>query len=190
MGASINMVIVQGRLGGDPEVKYLPNGTATCTLSVATSERWRDKQTGEQKEKTEWHRVVLWNKSAEVVGEYMRKGDEIMVQGQLQTRSWEQDGVTKYITEIRANSFQFGEKGPNSKGQQGGQGQGGGQQQGGWGQPQQPQGNQQQRQQQRPPQNQGGQPSNGSEPPLDFDDDIPFAPEYLPFGRQSIYALS
>lgn len=173
MGASINMVIVQGRLGADPEVRYTAGGAATCTLSVATSERWRDKNTGEQKEKTEWHRVVLWNKAAEVVGEYMRKGDEILVHGKLQTREWEQDGVKKYTTEILANTFQFGEKGPNSKGQQGGQGQGGGQQQGGWGQPQQPKGNQQPRQQQRQPQNQtqGGQ---GSEPPMDFDDDIPF----------------
>lgn len=172
MGASINMVIVQGRLGSDPEVRYTTGGAATCTLSVATSERWTDKNSGEKKEKTEWHRVVLWNKAAEVVGEYMRKGDEIMVQGQLQTREWEQDGVKKYTTEIRANSFQFGEKGPNSKGQQGGQGQGGGQQQGSWGQPQQPKGNNQPRQQQRPPAGNAG--GNGSEPPMDFDEDIPF----------------
>lgn len=188
MGASINKVIIQGRLGQDPEVRYTAGGAATCTLSVATSERWRDKTSGEQKERTEWHRVVFWNKAADTIGEYMRKGDEIYVEGQLQTRSWEQDGVTKYTTEIRGDKFLFGEKGPNNKqqGGQGGQGQGGGQQQGGWGQPQQPSGNQQPQRQQRPPQN----PAQNSEPPMDFDDDIPFAPEYLPFGRQSIYALS
>lgn len=175
MGASINMVIVQGRLGGDPEVRYTAGGAAACTLNVATSERWTDKNSGEKKEKTEWHRVVLWNKAAEVVGEYMRKGDEIMVQGQLQTREWEQEGVKRYTTEIRANSFQFGEKGPNSKqqGAQGGQGQGQSQQQGAWGQPQQPQGGAPRtNQQQRPQQQQSG--ANGSEPPMDFDDDIPF----------------
>lgn len=175
MGASINKVIIQGRLGQDPEVRYTAGGAATCTLSVATSERWRDKTSGEQKERTEWHRVVFWNKAADTIGEYMRKGDEIYVEGQLQTRSWEQDGVTKYTTEIRGDKFLFGEKGPNNKqqGGQGGQGQGGGQQQGGWGQPQQPSGNGQQQRQQRPPQNQP-QGGNGSEPPMDFDDDIPF----------------
>lgn len=170
MGASINKVIIQGRLGGDPEVRYTTGGAATCTISIATSERWRDKQTGEQKERTEWHRAVLWNKPAETVGEYFRKGDEIYVEGELTTRSWEQDGVTKYSTEIRVKEFKFGEKGPNNK-QQGGQQ--GGQQQGGWGQPQQPQGGAPRNQQQKPPANQQGA-GNGSEPPMDFDDDIPF----------------
>ena len=173
MGASINKVILQGRLGQDPEVRYTTGGAATCTISVATSERWKDKTTGEQKEKTEWSRVVFWNKPAEVVGEYFRKGDEIYVEGQLETRSWDDNGVKKYATEIRAKEFKFGEKGPNNGGgQQQGQGgtrQGGQQgQQGGWGQPQQPQGGAPRTQQQPQGQQQGGQP------PIDFDDDIPF----------------
>ena len=97
----INKVILVGRLGNDPEVRYIPNGGAVANLQVATSETWRDKQTGEMREQTEWHRVVLFGKLAEVAGEYLRKGAQVYIEGQLRTRSWDDNnGVTRYITEI------------------------------------------------------------------------------------------
>lgn len=96
----INKVILVGRLGNDPEVRYIPNGGAVANLQVATSESWRDKQTGEMREQTEWHRVVLFGKLAEVAGEYLRKGVQVYIEGQLRTRSWEDNGITRYVTEI------------------------------------------------------------------------------------------
>ena len=97
----INKVILVGRLGNDPEVRYIPNGGAVANLQVATSESWRDKQTGEMREQTEWHRVVLFGKLAEVAGEYLRKGAQVYIEGQLRTRSWDDNnGATRYITEI------------------------------------------------------------------------------------------
>ncbi len=97
----INKVVLIGRLGKDPEVRYIPNGGAVANLQVATSESWRDKQTGEMKEQTEWHRVVLFGKLAEVAGEYLRKGAQVYIEGQLRTRSWDDNnGVTRYVTEI------------------------------------------------------------------------------------------
>lgn len=96
----INKVILVGRLGKDPEVRYIPNGGAVANLQVATSETWRDKQTGEMREQTEWHRVVLFGKLAEVAGEYLRKGAQVYIEGQLRTRSWEDNGITRYVTEI------------------------------------------------------------------------------------------
>ena len=93
----INKVILVGRLGKDPEVRYIPNGGAVANLQVATSESWRDKQTGEMREQTEWHRVVLFGKLAEVAGEYLRKGAQVYIEGQLRTRSWDDNnGVTRY----------------------------------------------------------------------------------------------
>ncbi|HIA4176094.1 TPA: single-stranded DNA-binding protein, partial [Escherichia coli] len=92
--------VLVGRLGKDPEVRYIPNGGAVANLQVATSESWRDKQTGEIKELTEWHRVVLFGKFAEVAGEYLRKGAQVYIEGQLRTRSWEDNGITRYVTEI------------------------------------------------------------------------------------------
>ncbi|MCN7938751.1 single-stranded DNA-binding protein, partial [Escherichia coli] len=89
-----------GRLGNDPEVRYIPNGGAVANMQVATSESWRDKQTGEMREQTEWHRVVLFGKLAEVAGEYLRKGAQVYIEGQLRTRSWEDNGITRYVTEI------------------------------------------------------------------------------------------
>lgn len=89
----INKVILVGRLGKDPEVRYIPNGGAVANLQVATSESWRDKQTGEMREQTEWHRVVLFGKLAEVAGEYLRKGAQVYIEGQLRTRSWEDNGI-------------------------------------------------------------------------------------------------
>lgn len=97
----INKVIIVGRLGQDPEVRYAPSGAAFTNLSVATSEQWRDKQTGEQKELTEWHRVVISGKLAEVAGEYLRKGSEVYLEGKLRTRKWtDQSGAEKYTTEV------------------------------------------------------------------------------------------
>ena len=96
----INKVIILGTLGQDPEVKYMPSGGAVCNRSLATSEQWNDKSTGEKKEQTEWHRVVLFGKLAEVAGEYLRKGAQVYIEGQLRTRSWEDNGITRYVTEI------------------------------------------------------------------------------------------
>lgn len=100
----INKVILVGNLGQDPEVKYMPSGSAVANITLATSESWRDKQTGEQKEQTEWHRVVLFGKLAEVAGEYLRKGSQVYIEGQLKTRKWtDQQGVEKYSTEVVVN---------------------------------------------------------------------------------------
>jgi single-strand DNA-binding protein len=104
----INKVILVGNLGSDPEVRYMPSGGAVTTVSIATSQAWKDKQTGEQKETTEWHRVVMFNKLAEIAGEYLRKGSQIYVEGALRTRKWQgQDGQDRYTTEIVANTMQM-----------------------------------------------------------------------------------
>ncbi|CAI1934809.1 Helix-destabilizing protein [Serratia entomophila] len=100
----VNKVILVGNLGQDPEVRYMPNGGAVATISLATSESWRDKQSGETKEKTEWHRVVLFGKLAEVAGEYLRKGSQVYIEGQLRTRKWQdQGGLEHYTTEVVVN---------------------------------------------------------------------------------------
>ncbi len=100
----VNKVILVGHLGQDPEVRYMPNGGAVANITLATSESWRDKATGEQKEKTEWHRVVLFGNLAEIAGEYLRKGSQVYIEGSLQTRKWtDQAGVEKYTTEIVVN---------------------------------------------------------------------------------------
>lgn len=144
----VNKVIIVGRLGQDPEVRYAPSGAAFANMTVATSEQWRDKQTGEQKEQTEWHRVVLSGKLAEIAGEYLRKGSEVYLEGKLRTRKWtDQSGVEKYTTEVLVGvggTLQMlgGKREAD-------------------GQP---------KQQNSQPQ----QPKQASEPPMDFDDDIPF----------------
>jgi single-strand DNA-binding protein len=129
--AGVNKVIIVGNLGRDPEVRYTPDGTAVANFSVATSDQWTDKQTGEKKERTEWHRIVAWRRLGEICGEYLSKGRQVYVEGKLQTRSWEQDGVTRYTTEIIASDVQFiggrgGAAGPGAQGgtQGGGQGRG------------------------------------------------------------------
>ncbi|VFP86348.1 single-stranded DNA-binding protein [Candidatus Erwinia haradaeae] len=100
----VNKVILVGNLGRDPEIRYIPNGSAVTNIAIATSESWRDKQTGETKEKTEWHRVVLFGKLAEVACEYLRKGSQIYIEGSLQTRKWtDQAGIEKYTTEVVVN---------------------------------------------------------------------------------------
>ncbi len=100
----VNKVILVGNLGQDPEVRYMPSGGAVANFTLATSESWRDKQTGEMKEQTEWHRVVLFGKLAEVAGEYLRKGSQVYIEGQLRTRKWtDQSGQDKYTTEVVVN---------------------------------------------------------------------------------------
>lgn len=102
----INKVILVGNLGSDPEVRYMPNGGAVANITIATSESWRDKTTGEQREKTEWHRVSLFGKLAEVAGEYLRKGSQVYIEGQLQTRKWQdQNGKDRYSTEVVVQGF-------------------------------------------------------------------------------------
>jgi single-strand DNA-binding protein len=103
----INKVILLCTIGKDPEIRYLPSGGAVASVSGATSEKWKDKQTGQDQESTEWHRIVFFNRLAEIVRDYVKKGSKIYVQGKLKTRSWEQDGVTKYATEIVANEMQL-----------------------------------------------------------------------------------
>lgn len=123
----VNKVILLGTFGRDPEIRYMPNGGAVCNFSIATSETWKDKNTGEQQEKTEWHKCVAFQKPAEIIGEYMKKGSKIYLEGKLQTRKWEKEGVDMYTTEIKVDEFQFvGDR--QGGGNQGG-GQGGGQQQ-------------------------------------------------------------
>ncbi|WP_049141435.1 single-stranded DNA-binding protein [Klebsiella michiganensis] len=97
----VNKVILVGHLGQDPDVRYMPNGGAVANLTLATSETWRDRQSGELRENTEWHRVVMFGKLAEVAGEYLRKGAQVYIEGQLRTRSWQEDtGATRYVTEV------------------------------------------------------------------------------------------
>ncbi|WP_312831175.1 single-stranded DNA-binding protein SSB1 [Pantoea eucrina] len=180
----VNKVILVGNLGQDPEVRFMPNGGAVANFTLATSESWRDKQTGENKENTEWHRVVLFGKLAEVAGEYLRKGSQVYIEGQLRTRKWQdQSGQEKYTTEVVVNvggTMQMlggrQQGGANAGGApMGGQSSGGNNN--GWGQPQQPQqqsqgGNQFSGGAQQRPQQQSAPANN--EPPMDFDDDIPF----------------
>lgn len=164
----INKVILIGNLGQDPEVRYMPNGGAVTNLTLATSESWRDKQTGEQKEKTEWHRVVIFGKLAEIAGEYLKKGSQVYIEGSLQTRKWtDQSGQDKYTTEVVVN---IGGTMQMLGGRQGG----GDAPQGSWGQPQQPQASQSAANQATAKPQSQPQPPVGNEPPMDFDDDIPF----------------
>jgi single-strand DNA-binding protein len=103
----VNKVILIGNVGQDPDARYLPNGGAVTSLNLATTETWKDKNTGEQQERTEWHRVVFYDRLAEIVAEWVRKGAKLYVEGRLRTRSWEQDGVTRYATEIIAQEMQM-----------------------------------------------------------------------------------
>jgi len=106
--AGINKVILIGRLGKEPELRYTPNGDPVVTLTIATSDEWKDKASGEKQEKVEWHRVVLWRKLAEIAGNYLKKGSQVYIEGKLQTRSWEdKDGNKRYTTEIVAQNLQM-----------------------------------------------------------------------------------
>ena len=173
MARGINKVILVGNLGRDPETRYMPSGGAVTNVSVATSKSWKDRDSGEQKERTEWHRVVFFNRLAEVAGEYLKRGSKVYVEGELRTREWERDGQKHYTTEVVASEMQMLDSrgdmggggysgggqsggGPSGGGQSGGQSSGGGQSGGG----------------------QGGSSSPaddfGPPPSDDFDDDIPF----------------
>ena len=121
--ASINKVIIVGNLGRDPEMRTFPSGDQVANVTIATTDKWKDKQTGEMKEATEWHRVVFNGRLAEIVGQYLRKGSQVYVEGSLRTRKWtDQSGVEKYSTEIRADQMQMlgGRQGMGGGGQQGG----------------------------------------------------------------------
>lgn len=109
MARGINKVILIGNVGRDPEVRYLPNGSAVTTISIATSQGWKDKQTGEQQERTEWHRVVFFNRLGEIAGEYLRKGAKVYVEGSLRTQKWQDKatGQDRFTTEIIANEMQM-----------------------------------------------------------------------------------
>lgn len=108
MSRGINKVILVGHLGKDPEVKYLPSGSAVANITVATSESWKDKQSGDKQERTEWHNVVFFNRLAEIVGEYLKKGAQIYVEGSLRTRKWQdKEGKDRYTTEIVAAEMQM-----------------------------------------------------------------------------------
>ena len=108
MARGINKVILVGNLGADPETRYTASGSAITNIRIATSESWRDKQTGENQERTEWHRVVFFNRLAEIAGEYLRKGSQVYVEGSLRTRKWQgQDGQDRYTTEVVANEMQM-----------------------------------------------------------------------------------
>lgn len=104
--ASVNKVILVGNLGRDPEVRFMPNGDAVCNFSIATTDNWKDKS-GVKQERTEWHNIVMYRKLAEIAGEYLKKGRPVYIEGSLQTRKWEKDGVTRYSTEIIANQMQM-----------------------------------------------------------------------------------
>jgi len=134
--AGVNKVIIVGNLGKDPEVRFMPNGGAVANITVATSDSWKDKQSGEQKEKTEWHRVVMFGKLAEIAGEYLKKGSKVYLEGSLQTRKWtNQQGQEQYTTEIVLQGFNGVMQmldGKSSQGQSGGFANQGQQQQGGF----------------------------------------------------------
>ncbi len=118
MARGVNKVILVGNLGKDPEVRYMPNGNAVANITLATSESWKDKQTGEQQEKTEWHRVVMFRRLGEIAGEYLKKGSQVYIEGKLQTRKWQDNsGNDRYTTEIVANEMQMlGGRGGGSAG--------------------------------------------------------------------------
>jgi len=159
MKRGINKVILIGNLGQDPEVRYTQGGGAVTTITLATSESWRDKQTGEQKERTEWHRVVFMGKLAEVAGQHLKKGTQVYIEGKLQTRKWQaQDGSDRYTTEVLVDSFTGVLQMLGGRPQQG--------------QLQQTPASQPQGGYSRPAQQPA--PPVYNEPPIDFDDDLPF----------------
>jgi len=175
MARGVNKVTIIGNLGTDPEVRYMPQGGAVANFTVATSESWTDKNTNEKREETEWHKIVVYGRLAEIVGEYLHKGSKVYLEGKLKTRKWQdKDGADKYTTEIICNEMQM------LDGKQDGQQQRPQQQaskQGYQQQPQQRQQQPQQRQQQRQPAPQGYPNKLGNNPNQqhqDFADDIPF----------------
>ena len=170
--AGINRVTIIGNLGQEPELKFMPNGNAVANFTVATSEKWKDKQSGEDKEITEWHRIVIYQRLAEIAGEYLKKGSKVYLEGKLRTRKWQnQQGADQYTTEIIVNDMQMLDGKPQNSGQQqqapqqpsnrpqqaNNRPQQAATQQGGYGQPQQP-----------------SQQPNQAPPPVNFDEDLPW----------------
>lgn len=167
MARGINKVILVGNLGNDPETRCMPNGNPVTNISIATSESWKDKQSGQQQERTEWHRIVFFNRLAEIAGEYLKKGSKVYIEGALRTRQWDKEGQKHYSTEIIANEMQMldgrsdggmgggfnqNNQPPNAGGGNSEFGAGGGQGNG----------------------SQGGSQDFSAPPPEAFDDDIPF----------------
>lgn len=168
----INKVILVGNLGQDPEVRYMPNGNAVANFSVATSESWKDKQTGETRDRTEWHRVVVFGKLAEIAGEYIKKGTQVYLEGQLQTRKWQdQSGQDRYTTEVVINPIGgtlqiLGSRGnTNDSYDDGSQN---------WGQSANNVSSAPAASSRQPNKNAPAPQPKAPEPPMDFDDDIPF----------------
>jgi single-strand DNA-binding protein len=152
--SGINKVILVGNLGADPDVRYTPSGDTVATLSIATSERWTNKQTGEPVERTEWHRVILWRRLGEIAQQYLRKGSKVYIEGKLQTRKWtDQSGQDRYTTEIVGNEMQMLDSRGSGDGET----------------TQRTQGSGQSARQAPATQTRAPEP-----PPADFDDDIPF----------------
>ncbi|MCE9839634.1 single-stranded DNA-binding protein [Proteus terrae] len=164
----VNKVLLIGHLGQDPEMRYLPNGDAVTNITLATSDSWKDKQSGETKERVEWHRVVIFGKLAKIAGEYLRKGSQVYIEGQLQTRKWQdQNGQDRYSTEVVVNingSMQI--LGNNNQAGS---------------QKSQPSPHQHEWSPQQSPKH--------NEPSMDFDDDIPFAPIGLPYPHIAIHII-
>ena len=167
MARGINKVILVGNLGNDPETRFMPNGNPVTNISIATSESWKDKQSGQQQERTEWHRIVFFNRLAEIAGEYLKKGSKVYIEGAIRTRQWDKEGQKHYSTEIIANEMQMldgrndggmgggfnqNNQPPNAGGGSSEFGSGGGQGNG----------------------SQGGSQDFSAPPPEAFDDDIPF----------------
>ena len=167
MARGINKVILVGNLGNDPETRFMPNGNPVTNISIATSDSWKDKQSGQQQERTEWHRIVFFNRLAEIAGEYLKKGSKVYIEGALRTRQWDKEGQKHYSTEIIANEMQMldgrndggmgggfnqNNQPPNAGGGSSEFGSGGGQGNG----------------------SQGGSQDFSAPPPEAFDDDIPF----------------
>ncbi|ARP84170.1 single-stranded DNA-binding protein [Bordetella genomosp. 8] len=173
--ASVNKVILVGNLGRDPEVRYSPEGSAICNLSVATTSQWKDKASGERREETEWHRVVMYNRLAEIAGEYLKKGRSVYIEGRLKTRKWQDKdtGADRYSTEVVADQMQMlgGREGGEGGGGFGGGGGGGG------GYDDAPQRAPRQQAQRPAPQRPASPPAGGGGGAAnltDMDDDIPF----------------
>ena len=188
MARGVNKVILVGNLGRDPETRYMTSGDAVVNVSIATSKQWRDRETGEDRSKTEWHRLVFFRRLAEIAGEYLKKGSQVYVEGELQTREWEKEGQKHYTTEVVVNEMQMlGGRGDVPPGDSGGGSSQGGSSQGGSSQGGSSQGGSSQGGSSQGGASQGGASGGGSSqkggasgddfgaPPADsFDDDIPF----------------
>jgi single-strand DNA-binding protein len=153
MARGINKVILVGNLGRDPETRYMPSGSPVTNVSVATSKSWKDRETGEQKDRTEWHRIVFFNRLAEIANEYLKKGSKVYIEGELRTREWEREGQKHYTTEVVANEMQMLDSRGDGVGESTGAAASGAA---------------------AAPSGPGGSDNFGPPPVDDFDDDIPF----------------